>query len=88
MDNETLKNLREDLIGEIGAINQYQEHIDETNNEEVKKILGHIRDDEKEHFAELTKIEVECHMKCHLANNHYGLAADYEKGEILLKLWL
>jgi len=56
MDNETLKNLREDLIGELGAINQYQEHIDETNNEEVKKILGHIRDDEKEHFTELTKI--------------------------------
>jgi len=56
MDNKTLKSLREDLIGELGAINQYQEHIDETDNEEVKKILGHIRDDEKEHFAELTKI--------------------------------
>ncbi|MCK4355095.1 demethoxyubiquinone hydroxylase family protein [Candidatus Parcubacteria bacterium] len=56
MDNKTLRNLREDLIGELGAINQYQEHIDETDNEEVKKILSHIRDDEKEHFAELTKI--------------------------------
>ena len=56
MNNKDLKNLREDLIGELGAINQYQEHIDETDNEEIKKILGHIRDDEKEHFAELTKI--------------------------------
>ncbi len=56
MDNKTLKNLREDLIEELKAINQYQEHIDETDNEEVKKILSHIRDDEKEHFAELTKI--------------------------------
>jgi rubrerythrin len=56
MDNKTLKNLREDLIGELGAINQYQEHIDEIDDEEVKKILSHIRDDEKEHFAELTKI--------------------------------
>ena len=56
MDNKTLKSLREDLIGELEAINQYQEHIDEIDNEEVKKILGHIRDDEKEHFAELTKI--------------------------------
>ena len=56
MDNKTLKNLREDLIGELGAINQYQEHIDETDNEEIKKVLGHIRDDEKEHLAELTKI--------------------------------
>ena len=56
MNNKDLKNLREDLIGELGAINQYQEHIDEIDNEEVKKVLGHIRDDEKEHFAELTKL--------------------------------
>ena len=56
MNNKDLKNLREDLIGELGAINQYQEHIDETDNEEVKKVLDHIRDDEKEHLAELTKI--------------------------------
>ena len=56
MDNKTLKNLREDLVGELQAINQYQEHIDESDNEEVKKILGHIRDDEKEHVAELTKL--------------------------------
>ncbi len=56
MDNKTLKSLREDLIGELAAINQYQEHIDEIDDEEVKKILSHIRDDEKEHVAEITKI--------------------------------
>ena len=56
MDNKILKKLREDLMGELQAINQYQEHIEGTDNEEVKKLLGHIRDDEKEHFAELTKI--------------------------------
>ena len=56
MDNKILKALREDLIGELEAINQYQEHIDEIDNEEVKKVLGHIRDDEKEHVAELIKI--------------------------------
>ncbi len=56
MENKDLKNLREDLIGELGAINQYQEHIDETENKEIKKVLGHIRDDEKEHMAELTKL--------------------------------
>ncbi|MCK4520923.1 hypothetical protein KAT95_03680 [Candidatus Parcubacteria bacterium] len=56
MDNKTLKNLRDDLIGELGAINQYQDHIDEDDNEEVKKVLSHIRDDEKEHVAELIKI--------------------------------
>jgi len=56
MNNKDLKNLREDLMGELGAINQYQEHIDETDDQEIKKVLGHIRDDEKEHVAELTKI--------------------------------
>ena len=56
MDNNDLKNLREDLIGELQAINQYQEHIDGTDNEKIKKVLSHIRDDEKEHFAELTKL--------------------------------
>lgn len=56
MDNKDLKNLREDIIGELGAINQYQEHIDETDNEEIKKVLGHVRDDEKEHLAELIKL--------------------------------
>ena len=56
MDNKNLNNLRADLVGELEAINQYQEHIDEIDNEEAKKVLGHIRDDEKEHFAELVKV--------------------------------
>ncbi|MCD6270393.1 hypothetical protein J7J23_01280 [bacterium] len=56
MNEKNLKMLREDLIGELEAINQYQDHIDESDSEEVKKILGHIRDEEKEHFAELVKI--------------------------------
>jgi len=56
MNNKILKLLREDLIGELGAINQYQEHIDDINDDEAKKVLGHIRDDEKEHVAELIKI--------------------------------
>ena len=56
MDNKDLNNLREDLIGELEAINQYQEHIDETDNEEIKKVMNHIRDDEKEHVAELIKL--------------------------------
>jgi len=55
-NNKDLKNLREDLIGELEAINQYQKHIDETDNEKIKKVLSHIADDEKEHFAELTKL--------------------------------
>jgi uncharacterized protein len=56
MDNKTLIALREDLVGELDAINLYQVHIDEIDDEEVKKVLAHIRDDEKEHVAELVKI--------------------------------
>jgi len=56
MNSNDLKNLREALIGELQAINQYQQYIDETDNEKIKKVLSHIRDDEKEHFAELVKL--------------------------------
>jgi len=56
MDNKILKLLREDLVGELVAINQYQEHIDDINDDEVKKVMSHIMDDEKEHVAELIKI--------------------------------
>jgi len=56
MNEKELINLRTDLIGELEAINQYQEHIDMSNNDEAKHVWEHIRDDEKEHFAELIKI--------------------------------
>lgn len=56
MNEKILIALREDLIGELDAINLYQMHIDEIDDEEVKKVLTHIRDDEKEHVAELTKV--------------------------------
>ncbi len=46
--------LREDLIGELQAINQYQAHIDRIDNMEIRELLEHIRDDEKEHVAEIT----------------------------------
>jgi rubrerythrin len=49
-----LEMVREDLVGELEAINQY--HIDSMDNEEARKVLEHIRDDEKEHLAELTKL--------------------------------
>lgn len=46
--------LREDLVGELEAINQYQAHIDQIDDPEIKELLSHIRDDEKEHVAEIT----------------------------------
>jgi rubrerythrin len=48
--------LREDLMGELQAINQYQAHIDNIDNAEIKDLLSHIRDDEKEHVAEITHL--------------------------------
>lgn len=56
MTNQDLKNLREDLKDELLAINNYQTHIDKTNNENVQEVLSHIRDEEKEHVAELIKL--------------------------------
>jgi rubrerythrin len=51
-----LEMIREDLIAELQAINQYQEHIEALDDEEAIKVLEHIRDDEKEHVAELFKL--------------------------------
>jgi len=51
-----LEMLREDLMAELDAINQYQEHIETLEDEEAIKVLEHIRDDEKEHVAELFKL--------------------------------
>ncbi len=48
--------LRHDLVGELEAINQYQDHIDTLADEEARRLLEHIRDDEKEHVAELVKL--------------------------------
>ena len=51
-----LNNLREDLKDELLAINHYQEHIDATDNHEIQKLHGHIRDEEKEHTADLVTL--------------------------------
>jgi len=48
--------LREDLMSELKAINDYQKHIGALKSDEAKRVLEHIRDDEKEHVAELTKL--------------------------------
>ena len=53
---EDLEMLREDLIGELQAINQYQEHIESLESEEAVTTLEHIIEDEKEHVAELLKL--------------------------------
>jgi rubrerythrin len=53
---DDLDMLREDLIAELQAINQYQEHILDLENEEVVNTLEHIVEEEKEHVAELLRL--------------------------------
>ena len=53
---DDLEMLREDLIGELEAINQYQEHIDSLETEEAITTLEHIIEEEKEHVAELLRL--------------------------------
>ncbi len=53
---DDLEMLREDLVGELQAINQYQEHIEGLESEEAVTTLEHIIEDEKEHVAELVKL--------------------------------
>jgi rubrerythrin len=53
---DDLDMLRQDLVGELQAINQYQEHILCLENEEAATTLEHIAGEEKEHVAELLRL--------------------------------
>ncbi len=50
---ELARAIRQDIAAELDAVALYQAHIDATDDEKAKKVLAHIRDDEKEHTAEL-----------------------------------
>ena len=50
---ELARAIRQDIAAELDAIALYQAHIDATDDERAKKLLAHIRDDEKEHAGEL-----------------------------------
>ncbi|MBQ4535288.1 MAG: hypothetical protein IJA22_00520, partial [Clostridia bacterium] len=52
-DPKLLKMLREDLIDELIAINNYSEHINATTNETMRRVLTSIRDEERVHVGEL-----------------------------------
>jgi len=53
MNHSDLDMARTSLIEELQAINDYQKRVDAAEDEELKKILGHNRDEEKEHTAML-----------------------------------
>ncbi len=48
-----LERARRSLCEELEAINWYQQRIDVTTSESLKRILEHNRDEEKEHAAML-----------------------------------
>lgn len=50
---KNLERARQSLIEELEAINFYQERAESTNDGELKRILEHNRDEEKEHAAML-----------------------------------
>ena len=53
VENTDIKKARQSLIEETEAINWYETRIEEAKDEELKKILAHNRDEEKEHLAML-----------------------------------
>lgn len=52
-DFETLQNARKDLVGEIDAIIQYDDHLHRTDNKLAKETWQNIRNEELTHVGEL-----------------------------------
>ena len=53
---ELLQALRTDVAGELEAIIVYDAHVMATDDDRVKKVLGSIRDEEKQHVGELLSL--------------------------------
>ncbi|ADL07010.1 ferritin family protein [Thermosediminibacter oceani] len=52
--------LREGIIGELQAINQYERYARMTCYEPARQLFQEIADDEKHHVAELMKMLAQC----------------------------
>lgn len=50
---KTIQNAREDIIGELDAIIQYENHLMETNNDSAKETIRDIAKEEKLHVGQL-----------------------------------
>ncbi len=61
---ELARAIMQDIAAELDAVAVYQAHIDATDDERAKKVLAHIRDDEKEHVGEfLALLEILDHRQ-------------------------
>ena len=54
-ETKDLERARQSLIEELEAINWYQERVEVVEDEDLKEILEHNRDEEKEHVAMLVE---------------------------------
>jgi hypothetical protein len=52
-ENTDLSKARQSLIEELEAINWYEKRVESVKDAALKRILGHNRDEEKEHAAML-----------------------------------
>ena len=53
MSFDTLQKARQDLIGEIQAVIEYDAHIHSTNNSVARQVWQHIKNEELVHVGEL-----------------------------------
>lgn len=52
-ETKDMERARQSLIEELEAVNWYQERVENVTNKDLKEILEHNRDEEKEHVAML-----------------------------------
>lgn len=52
-ENTDLKKARQSMIEELEAINWYETRVESVKDKELRRILEHNRDEEKEHAAML-----------------------------------
>ena len=55
-DRELTRAIRDAIIAEEGAIKQYETVVDATSNEDAKRVLQSVADEEKIHVGELQKL--------------------------------
>jgi rubrerythrin len=53
---ELTRAIRDAIIAEEGAINQYETIVDSTDNKKVKEVLQEIADEERVHVGELQEL--------------------------------
>lgn len=54
--DELAQAIRVDIAGELEAIIGYEAHVAATQDTRVRKILGHIADEERQHVGELQQL--------------------------------